>query len=315
MGHLPVMLKEVLVYLAEMQNCTIIDGTLGQGGHSKALLDTTDESVTIMGIDRDPTAVHASMQKLESYGDRFIPVHASYGDPEQWKPALPDKPVMGFLLDLGLSSVQLELIGRGFSYTDHYSLDMRFDESSNILSAADLVNSLPEKDLADLIYEFGEERASRKIARAIVRRRELEPFKNAQDLAKVVTGSYPSHQLKIHPATRTFQALRIAVNNELVILRTGLQAAEDILADKGRLVTISFHSLEDRIIKKYLKDRSGQCICPPGLPICNCNNPQIFRSLTRGPVIPQTEELELNPRSRSAKLRCAERVKPEGAVK
>ncbi|MCD4652871.1 16S rRNA (cytosine(1402)-N(4))-methyltransferase RsmH, partial [bacterium] len=280
---------------------------------SKAILENTPGSVSVVGIARYHTALKAASNFLRGYGKRSIAVHSSYRDVNRWKPLLPDKSVIGFLLDLGLSSVQLELTGRGFSYSDTKSLDMRFDRSASSSTAADLVNTLPETELANLIFQYGEERASRKIARAIVGRRKTSLFCNAYDLARVVSASYPSRHLKIHPATRTFQALRIAVNNELEILEKGLLAAENTLSNAGRLITISFHSLEDRIIKNYLKNRSGRCTCPPALPVCTCNSIQSFRNLTRRPVVPQPEELDNNPRSRSAKLRCAERVVNTGA--
>lgn len=307
MGHLPVMLSEVVYYLGDVRDGVIIDGTLGQGGHSEAILTELPETVTVVGTDRDAAAVSAASHRLSRFESRFKGVHCSYSDSHVWGPICDGKPVRGFLVDLGLSSVQLDDLNRGFSFSDS-TLDMRFDTSQPSPSAADLVNTLPEQDLANLIYRFGEEKASRRIARAIVRRRNRQLFSSAVDLSQVVAGSYPSRHLKIHPATRTFQALRIAVNRELEIVHEGLEAAQKWLTSGGRLIAISFHSLEDRIVKQFLKDRSGRCLCPPGLPVCACNNRPVFNILTRQPVTASTSEIELNPRSRSAKLRCAERV-------
>lgn len=312
MGHLPVMREKVLYYLKDIQEGTVIDGTLGQGGHAEALLKATPASVKVLGLDRDPGAVKAAGRRLARFGGRFTGVHANYADADRWKPHIPGHPVAGFLMDLGLSSVQLETRGRGFSFNDTESLDMRFDPTDPIETAADIVNRWPEEKLADVIYRYGEEKASRRIARTLVRRREKTLFCTARDLADVVAASIPGKHAKIHPATRTFQALRIAVNGELTHLETGLEIAESVLDPGGRLAVIAFHSLEDRIVKQFLISRSGQCTCPPGLPVCICNPRAVFRILTRHPDYPDDAETETNPRSRSARLRCAERLADKG---
>lgn len=307
MVHLPVMLETVRFYLDPIDNGVIIDGTLGGGGHAEALLTGTPETVYVAGIDRDESAVRRASSRLSSFGSRFRAIHGNYGDPGSWNDLLPEGPIMGFLLDLGLSSIQLETAGRGFSFHDSLSLDMRFDTSESIPTAADLVNTLSENDLADIIYRYGEETASRKIARTIVKYRKITAFTTGQDLWKVVLQAVPATG-SVDPATRTFQALRIAVNRELDYLEKGLTTAESLLSDKGRLVVISYHSLEDRVVKTFMRERSGKCICPPGFPECRCGKNKVFTILTRKPAVPDSQEIRNNPRSRSAKLRCAERI-------
>ena len=307
MLHLPVMLEKVKSYLGDIDDGIVIDGTLGAGGHTEALLKNTPESLIIVGIDRDRSAIQMTSSRLSSYQTRFIAIHGNYGNPASWIEKLPPKPILGFLLDLGLSSIQLGTVDRGFSFRDSKSLDMRFDNTEAIPTAADLVNTLPEKEIAAILYRYGEEKASRKIARTIINKRKSKPFASSRDLWEVVSSVVPSSGT-IDPATRTFQALRIAVNKELDYLQKGLAAAESLLANKGRLVVISYHSLEDRIVKTFLRERSGICTCPPGLPECRCGRPETFKMITRKPLVPDSREIQNNPRSRSAKLRCAERV-------
>lgn len=313
MGHLPVMVDEVLVYLGHIRSGLIVDGTLGLGGHSEVLLNNTPGSVSVVGLDRDPDAIRIAEDRLAGFRSRFSAIHGNYGDPSAWQKNLPKQKVMGFLLDLGLSSEQLDRSGRGFSFRDEECLDMRFDSCRSDPTAADLVNTLEEKELADLIYRFGEERLSRKIAHAIVHRREMVPFTSARDLAEVISSVCGKYS-PIHPATRTFQALRIAVNHELDHLQAGLKTAYSLLADSGRLVVISYHSLEDRIVKQFLQSHSGRCTCPENLPVCRCDRKQAFRILTRKPIIPGPREIQFNPRSRSARLRCAERLREKGVA-
>jgi 16S rRNA (cytosine1402-N4)-methyltransferase len=222
----------------------------------------------------------------------------------------PGEPVAGLLADLGVSSYQLDEAGRGFSFAREAPLDMRMDRSEGE-TAADLVNRLPEGELADLIYEYGEERASRRIARAICRARERKAVETTTELAEIVAraSGIPRHRQRIHPATRTFQALRIAVNGELEGLDRFLRDAVDALAAPGgRVAVVTFHSLEDRIVKRTFNALSGQCSCPPGLPVCVCGAKRLVRTLTRKPVAASDREIEANPRARSAKLRAAERV-------
>ncbi|MBN1878961.1 16S rRNA (cytosine(1402)-N(4))-methyltransferase RsmH [bacterium] len=311
MEHLPVMVDEVLLYLGHIQDGLIIDGTLGSGGHSEAILSATPDSVTVVGIDRDAAAVQAASARLSVFRSRFIAIHGNYCNWTGWKDRLPKHPVMGILLDLGLSSTQLESPGRGFSFRDRESLDMRFDMTLDIPTGADLVNSLSEQELADIIYRYGEDRSSRRIARAIVRRRSGDRFETALDLSNTIAQLFHGSS-QIHPATRTFQALRIAVNSELDHLQTGLETAHSVLAETGRLVVISYHSLEDRIVKRFFIKYSGKCICPDTLPVCQCNRTAGFQILTRRPLMAKEGEVRNNPRSRSAKLRCAERLREKG---
>ncbi|HPQ40289.1 MAG TPA: 16S rRNA (cytosine(1402)-N(4))-methyltransferase RsmH [bacterium] len=314
MDHLPVMRENVLFYLRDFREGTIIDGTVGLGGHTEALLEATPAAIHVLGIDRDLEALTASRRRLRDFGDRFTAVQASYADIDTWKSLISRKPVIGFLMDLGLSSVQMDTPGRGFSFNDPVALDMRFDTRGAGETAADIVNEWSEEMLADIIYRFGEDKASRRIARAIVRRRATAPFQSAADLAAVVAGAVPGKPQKIHPATRTFQALRIAVNGELDHLEKGLKAGEMVLDPGGHLVIIAFHSLEDRMVKRFFIRRSGVCTCPPGLPVCVCRPRAAFRILTRHPETPKDAEVSNNPRARSARLRCAERLPDEGGV-
>ncbi|MGB3976664.1 MAG: 16S rRNA (cytosine(1402)-N(4))-methyltransferase RsmH [bacterium] len=310
MEHLPVMLEKVKSYLGGFDNGIVIDGTLGGGGHTEALLKNTPDSLIIVGLDRDHSAVQAASSRLSSYKSRFMAIHGNFGEPTAWIDKLPKKPIFGFLLDLGLSSMQLDSIDRGFSFKDPTSLDMRFDRTEPIPTAADLVNTLTEKEISTILYRYGEEKASKKIARAIIDKRKSKLFTTGLELWKVIS-SVATTSGSIDPATRTFQALRIAVNKELDYLEKGLAAAESLLANNGRLVVISYHSLEDRIVKTFLRERSGICSCPPGLPECRCGKPKVFKLITRKPVVPDEDEIQNNPRSRSAKLRCAERISGE----
>ncbi|MBN1295917.1 16S rRNA (cytosine(1402)-N(4))-methyltransferase RsmH [bacterium] len=312
MGHLPVMCSHVVMHLQGIGCGLIIDGTVGQGGHAEAILEQLPDAVGVVGLDRDPDAVAAASTRLNRFGSRFVAIPCSYADIDTWRPRLPSADVRGFLLDLGLSSVQLETRGRGFSYTDPDSLDMRFDPESTDPSVEDIVNTWPERDLADTFFRYGEERASRRIARAIIRRRAQVRIGSARDLADLISRVVHGKQSAIHPATRCFQALRIAANRELEHLSRGLDAAESILQPGGRLIVISFHSLEDRIVKNFLSGRIGRCTCPPHLPVCTCSRRAAFRIVTRHPELPTPEEISANPRARSAKLRCAERVVSEG---
>lgn len=311
--HRPVMLDQVRTCFDGIADGIIIDGTLGQGGHAKLLLSVTPDTVTLIGIDRDESAVRTASDNLKSYGSRFIPVHGNYSIRDTWKHHVPSGvPVRGFLLDLGLSSTQLETPGRGFSFKDPQSLDMRFDRTESCLTAADLVNTLTETELADVIFRYGEEKASRRIARAIVRRRTQKAFSNAADLRQVIHGVFRTKS-PVDTATRTFQALRIAVNNELEYVEKGLEAATEILSNNGVLAVISYHSLEDRIVKTWFQKKSAHCVCPPGLPVCQCNTCPELHVLTRKPVTPLPTEVLKNPRARSAKMRCAVRVvSPKG---
>ena len=299
--HVPVLLREVLAALAPATGRHYIDGTFGAGGYSAALLDAAD--CTVIGIDRDPDAIASAAPLLQRYAPRLTLIHAVF---DQLHSAA-SEPVDGVVFDVGVSSMQLDQAGRGFSFRFDGPLDMRMSQAGP--SAADLVNDAAEEDLADIIYRYGEERHSRRIAREIVRVRTLEPIRTTLVLANAVRRVMPSRHNEIDPATRTFQALRIAVNDELGQLKRGLAAAERRLKPGGRLAVVSFHSLEDRVVKDFLRSRSGEDAAPSRhLPSATGAKAASFRLLSRKPVTASAEECAANPRARSAKLRAAERT-------
>jgi 16S rRNA (cytosine1402-N4)-methyltransferase len=279
-----------------------IDGTLGAGGHAAGILAGAPQG-RLLGLDRDPRALALSEERLRPYGDRVTLVQGSFAEMEAVVDRLNFGPVDGILLDLGLSSMQLDDPERGFSFLRDGPLDMRFDPSAP-LSAAEMVNGYPVDELADLIYRFGEEPASRAIARAIVKAR---PLHTTGQLAEVVAAAIrrPRRAGQVHPATRTFQAIRIAVNRELESLERGLDGALNVLRPGGRLAVIAFHSLEDRIVKRFFALESRDCICPPETMVCTCGHRARLEPLTRKPIRPTETEIAGNPRSRSARLRIA----------
>ncbi len=305
MPHQPVLYQEVLYALKPSSGGFYIDGTLGAGGHSYGILEGSSPEGKLLGIDRDPEAIQIARERLAPFQNRFFLVHGTYRDLHQHLNNLDWNHVDGILVDLGLSSMQLDLAGRGFSFREKAPLDMRFDPASP-LTAADIVNTYPVDDLANLIYRYGEERKSRKIADLIAAHRPLE---TAAELANLIQNHLPSSERRIHPATRTFQALRIAVNDELGALEAFLPAAVESLKEGGRLVVISFHSLEDRIVKHYFRQESKDCICPPEVPVCVCDHKARVKIITRRPIRPEDTEIKQNPRSRSAKMRIAEKIK------
>lgn len=300
--HTPVLLDEVVTGLAVRDSAYFIDGTLGDGGHAEAILDAGG---SVLGIDRDPSAIAFATARLAPYGSRFTAVNATFADLADVVRAAAIPHVDGILLDLGLSSRQLENSGRGFSFSRDEPLDMRFDPAHDI-SAKTIVNSLSESDLADLLRSYGEEPLAKRIARAIVRHRPLATTTQLVDAILSATGKRP--QTKTHPTTRTFQALRIHVNDELDALQTGLTQALDTLAPGGRIAVISYHSLEDRLVKNTLRTESTECLCPPRLPICVCGHHATLKILARKAIQATQNERENNPRSRSARLRLAERI-------
>ena len=306
--HIPVLLDEVLTYLSPRDGGRYIDATFGGGGHTRALLEQTAPSGQVLAIDADPDAIARATRLAESYPRRLKIARGNFRDIASLAQAANFAPVDGILMDLGLSSFQLDQPDRGFSFRFSAPLDMRFDTARG-LSAATIVNEWDEADLANLIFNYGEETRSRPIARAIVAERRARPIETTDRLASVVERACGGRRGRaIHPATRTFQALRIAVNDELEALRSGLAGALELLAPGGRLVVISFHSLEDRIVKTFIRDEATDCICPPGTPICVCDHHARLRILTRKTVRPSASEEQRNPRSRSAKLRAAERL-------
>jgi 16S rRNA (cytosine1402-N4)-methyltransferase len=301
--HIPVLLDEVLEGLSPLPGQRLIDGTLGAGGHTEAILKAVAPHGQVLALDADPSALEIARRRLAAYGDRVRFVNANFAQLAAVARDLNFFPVHGVLLDLGLSSIQLDAAERGFSFQSAGPLDMRYDPNSPT-TAADLINNLAQDELANLIYRFGEERRSRAIARAIVAAR---PLHTTHQLAEVVAHAVGGRRGdRLHPATRTFQALRIAVNDELDALRAALPAAMSILAPGGRLAVISFHSLEDRIVKEFFRRESRDCICPPEQPVCTCGHQATLHIITPKPVTVTSAEAALNPRARSAKLRVAE---------
>jgi 16S rRNA (cytosine1402-N4)-methyltransferase len=301
--HIPVLLGETVEGLAVKAGGRYVDCTLGAGGHARVVLERSQPGGQLLGIEADPTAVNTAAENLSRFGSAVLIVNDNFSNLKSICEANDFTPVNGILFDLGMSSMQLSPGGRGFSFQYDAPLDMRFNPGQG-LSAADIINSYEESRLANLIYEFGEEERSRQVARAILRAR---PLATTGELARVIEKVMPGYH-RIHPATRTFQALRIAVNDELTRLSSALNQATDILGHGGRLVIISYHSLEDRIVKNFLKLESASCICPPGLPQCVCRQKPRLKLISRGVIIPSEAETEANPRARSAKMRVAERI-------
>ncbi len=302
MSHIPVLLQPVLEAL--LPATRVIDGTLGAGGHTKALLDAGVSEV--LGLDLDLMALEIAREKLTDYGERAHLVHASYADMTKEAQRIGWDNVDGILLDLGLSSMQLDRPERGFAFMHDGPLDMRFDSNGTRATAAEVINYTDERELARLFFEYGEEAQSRRIAQAIVRARPLE---TTRQLATVIEQAAPRRREdKIHPATRVFQALRIATNDELSTVGNALPLAIDLLRPGGRLAVISFHSLEDRIVKQAFKLASTDCICPPKVPICVCGHKASVRLVNKKPIIATDREIADNARSRSAKLRVVEKL-------
>jgi len=292
--HKPVMCEEVLSILNPSDGCVYLDGTLGAGGHSRKILESADCSV--VGIDKDPTAIELCRDLEKQYGNKFLSINGSFGNLSQHLNSIGINKIDGILLDLGTSSMQLGTPERGFSFQFDAPLDMRMTQTGE--RAYDIINSLSEDSLADIIFYFGEERRSRKIAKAIVNKRKIKKIKTTFDLNEIILSVKKANNKKIHPATKTFQALRIYINNELKDLYEALISIEKVLSEKGRLVVISFHSLEDRIVKNFIKENS--------IPLRNYDpkNPdKIFVHENRKVIKPSEYEVKKNRRSRSAKLR------------
>ena len=304
--HQPVLYQEIIHALQPGRGGYFIDGTVGAGGHAWGILDASAPDSLLLGLDVDPQALDLARERLAIFGNRAILVRASYTSLPVQMAKLGWKSVAGVVLDLGLSSMQLNTAERGFSFLTDAPLDMRFDPEG-LITAADLVNTLSEQGLADILYKYGEERGSRRIARAIINAR---PVMTTRQLAQIVSRSAGGQDRRSHinRATRTFQALRIAVNRELESLEAVLPLAVNALAPGGRLAVIAFHSLEDRLVKQYFRLESQDCICPPPQPVCTCGHKASLRELTRKPIRPQPEEVQSNPRSRSARLRTVEKL-------
>jgi 16S rRNA (cytosine1402-N4)-methyltransferase len=322
--HVPVMLEEVLKFLQPRAGGHYVDGTLGGGGHTQAILERSAPDGKVLGIDADAQAVARIEERLSDFvnNGRLVLVHGNFAELARIVHEAGFVSVEGVLLDLGFSSYQVDEPQRGFSFSADGPLDMRLDQSQ-AESAADIVNSASEQELADIFWRYGEEKRSRQIARRVVRQRERGAITRTTQLAQLAAAGVPYKPGAIHPATRVFQALRIAVNHELERLEKALPQILDVLSMNkalpaggqeeprgwdGRMVTIAFHSLEDRLIKEFMRREAKDCLCPPRVPVCVCGHKARLRLLTPKPVTPTVEEITANPRARSAKLRAAEIV-------
>jgi 16S rRNA (cytosine1402-N4)-methyltransferase len=312
--HIPVLYQETIDFLQPQPAGRYIDGTVGAGGHAKGILQASAPDGKVLAFDRDREAIIYARQQLSEAGQRIIFVHASYAKMAEVAPAYGFEKADGILLDLGLSSRQLANASRGFSFVHDGPLDMRFDTTSGP-TAADLINELDVSDLATILKRYGEVRHSQMLAEVIVSNRPLNTTGQLADLISRESRKYGGRRRKpgsrIHPATQVFQALRIAVNDELAELEQGLDAAVKLLEAGGRLVVISFHSLEDRIVKQFIREMSKECICPPEQPVCTCGTQPVLKPVRRKVVRPTAAEIADNPRSRSAKLRVAEKITGE----
>lgn len=307
-AHRPVLLDETVDLLNCSSGGLFVDGTLGGGGHAAWLLKKCPQA-RLIGIDRDEDALAAAKKSLEAYGERLTLVRDNFRNMAEILRGLGVEGVEGIMLDLGVSSYQFESAGRGFSFRFEARLDMRMD-NRQAFSAYDIVNGYTEQELERIFREFGEEDNARRIARNIVRAREGKPVETTGDLVRIVVDAVPRrfHSRSIHPATKVFQALRIAVNEELESLDEGLQGGFESLRPGGRMAVISFHSLEDRRVKTFFRELSTGCVCPPRIPRCVCNQVPRARLVTRKAVTPSEDEVRENPRARSAKLRAIEKI-------
>ena len=302
--HIPVMVPEILKYLEVSSGGRYIDCTLGEGGHTKSLLEASNPGGEVLGIDADHEAIEVSKNRLEEYGERFIYDNSNFKNIK--KIAMKSKfvPCHGILFDLGVSSLQLDKESRGFSFRRKAPLDMRFSINQT-LTAQDVLNTFSESEISDILYQYGEERQSRKIAKLIIENR---PLSNADELSDLIKKNIRQTNYKINPSTKTFQALRIYINEELNSLSQALEQSLEILGVGGRMAVISYHSLEDRIVKNFFKKESKYCICPPNITECDCEHFPKLKIVTKKPVSPSQSEIDANKRSRSAKLRVVERI-------
>ena len=305
--HESVLEREVIQNFNLLGGSLIVDGTLGDGGHAELLLKNTTR-IRVLGIDRDMRAIERAEKRLAPFRDRITLIHGNFSDIKAILKKANVMNVDGLLLDLGVSSPQLDSPDRGFSFMRNGPLDMRMDSSQKI-TAADLLVELPDEELVSVLKGYGEERFSKRIVRAIRQAQKQSAVKTTLQLSNIISSViHASRQTKIHPATRTFQALRIAVNGELEHIKKALRDSVDVLQESARIIVISFHSLEDRIVKNFFKTEEKGCVCPPKIPICSCGHKQRLKIITRKPIIPAVEEVRRNSRASSAKLRVAERV-------
>jgi 16S rRNA (cytosine1402-N4)-methyltransferase len=303
--HVPVLLAEAVAGLALTAGTDCIDGTLGGGGHARALLEANGPDGRLLGLDADPAAVDRATTALAAFGSRATLIQANFREMTDVARAHGFERVKAILLDLGVSSQQIASAVRGFSFQESGPLDMRLDPRTP-LTAAEIVNEWPTDELASVIYRYGEENQSRRLARAIVAAR---PLSTTDELAELISRTVAGRgHRRIHPATRVFQALRIAVNDELGALEAALSQMTGLLMPRGRFAVITFHSLEDRIVKRFIQREVRDCVCHPNLPVCQCGHRATLRAITAKPIRPSESEIRSNPRSRSAKLRIAERL-------
>jgi 16S rRNA (cytosine1402-N4)-methyltransferase len=307
--HMPVLRDEVVTLLSLLAGKTLVDGTVGLGGHSEALL-RADSSVRVIGVDRDAEALALASERLSGFGARFTAIHGDFRTLRDLLQQRGVSSVDGILLDIGVSSLQLDASERGFSFRQDGPLDMRMDRTG-ARTAADWIETASESELTDVLFRYGEERYARRIARAILAARADGGIASTLQLAEIVRRAVPADydHRRLHPATRTFQAVRMAVNDELAALEAGLSSGFELLAVGGILAVITFHSLEDRIVKWFFRTKAQACICPPELPECVCDKQVEAKILTPRPVTASAEEVKANPRARSAKLRAAERLR------
>lgn len=306
MKHQPVLLNETIDYIAGNPDGLYVDCTLGGGGHTRALLSRLSQKGRLLAIDRDEVIMARTRETLDHPGLEFI--HGDFRNLFDLINPNDIGKVDGIMIDLGVSSFQLDTPERGFSFHEDAVLDMRMD-TTQALSARDIVNSYSEQELSEIIFRFGEERYARSIARALIKRRQDQEIKTTLELVDIIKSAVPGkYRREKHPARRTFQALRMAVNEELEAVSQVLPQAVQILQTGGRLGVITFHSLEDRIVKRFMQEKSRECVCPPGMPVCTCNHQAELKVLTRRAVVPGDEECADNPRARSAKLRVAQKL-------
>lgn len=304
--HITVLLNEAVDALVLNPDGLYVDCTFGRGGHSRLILERLSDKGRLIGIDKDPRAI-ATAKELEKEDSRFSISHGSFADIERWvEQSGGGRPIAGVLMDLGVSSPQLDEAERGFSFMQDGPLDMRMNTEAG-MTAAEWIASAKEEEMADVFYQFGEERYSRRIAKAIVNRRETEPFERTLDLAAVIKEAHPKWEKNKHPATRCFQAMRIFINNELGDLTDTLDIATRILTKSGRLVVISFHSLEDRMVKRFIRDKEKGPQLPPDIPIMEKDFPKELKHIGKA-IKPSKEEVDRNVRSRSAVMRVAEKL-------
>ncbi|MBS6472787.1 MAG: 16S rRNA (cytosine(1402)-N(4))-methyltransferase RsmH [Acetobacter sp.] len=302
--HIPVLLNEVVESIAPKDGGVYVDGTFGAGGYTRAVLDAAD--CTVYAIDRDPDAIREGQKLVDAYKGRLHLLHGTFGEMAELVRGEGVDFVDGVMLDIGVSSMQIDRAERGFSFQKDGALDMRM--SQNGLSAADVLNTFGEREIADIIYKYGEERFSRRIAAAVVEQRKTAPFKTTLEFADLIRRTVPHKREDIDPATRSFQALRIYVNDELGQLESGLSAAHDLLKAGGRMAVVSFHSLEDRIVKTFMQEKSGKTANPSRyMPVVE-KQAATLKTITKKPILPTESETKFNPRARSARLRVAEKA-------